>query len=66
MKTYRQTFSGIGAVPLDMLRYDSCWPSTQDDVLALGHCWGKPIGCDEHAEHQVTFTSHHPFTLARS
>lgn len=31
---YYQTFkvSGGGCFPFDMLRYDSCWPNTQDDV----------------------------------
>ncbi len=28
---------GRGHFPLDMLRYDSCWPSTQSDVAALDY-----------------------------
>jgi hypothetical protein len=26
---------GAGRFPYDMLRYDACWPATQDDVSAM-------------------------------
>lgn len=29
------TVAGRGAFPLDMLRYDCCWPMTGDDVTNL-------------------------------
>jgi hypothetical protein len=29
------TVTGHGAFPLDMLRYDSCYPRTQDDVMQI-------------------------------
>lgn len=34
MKIFRTTatFEGVGAFPLDMLRYDSCWPATSEDA----------------------------------
>ncbi len=45
MKTHRKidprrwshtaTYEGRGDFPLDMLRYDACWPSTQDDVSII-------------------------------
>ncbi len=31
----RFTVRGSGEFPLDMLRYDSCWPKTGHDVAAL-------------------------------
>jgi len=27
--------TGSGPFPLDMLRYDSCWPARPEDVIAL-------------------------------
>ena len=35
---YIQRFSvtGRGFFPFDMLRYDRCWPESQDDVTNLG------------------------------
>lgn len=29
--------------PTDMLRYDACYPSTQDDVVAMGSRSGRPV-----------------------
>jgi hypothetical protein len=29
------TVSGRGAFPLDMLRYDSCWPNSEADTSAI-------------------------------
>jgi len=31
----RFTVTGLGYFPLDMLRYDGCYPAGQDDVLHL-------------------------------
>lgn len=30
------TVAGTGEFPLDMLRYDSCWPARSEDALAIG------------------------------
>jgi hypothetical protein len=35
-KTHLFTVEGRGQFPLDMLRYDSCWPESQADVTELG------------------------------
>ena len=37
MKLYyhRFTVEGSGHFPHDMLRYDGCWPSTSEDVVAM-------------------------------
>ena len=32
---YTAAVSGAGSFPHDMLRYDSCWPSASDDVIAM-------------------------------
>ena len=34
---YYQPFAvtGRGAFPTDMLRYDHCWPKTQDDIIPM-------------------------------
>ncbi len=34
-KLYEFTVEGRGFFPTDMLRYDACWPMTQDDVCRL-------------------------------
>jgi hypothetical protein len=31
----KATVTGRGGFPLDMLRYDSCWPSSPDDVSKI-------------------------------
>ena len=35
MKIVKFIATGIGAFPLDMLRYDHCWPSTSDSVSKM-------------------------------
>lgn len=39
MPKYRHklTVSGSGNFPLDMLRYDQCWPESQFDVEKIGY-----------------------------
>ena len=32
---YEYSVRGDGQFPIDMLRYDSCWPATQDDVANI-------------------------------
>lgn len=32
---HEATFKGRGYFPVDMLRYDSCWPATQEDASHL-------------------------------
>lgn len=38
---YEFTVEGSGEFPFDMLRYDACYPKTQDDVAAM--TYGKPF-----------------------
>lgn len=35
MKFKQLKVVGVGAFPIDMLRYDSCWPATQADSLLV-------------------------------
>ncbi len=35
MKVRRFLVEGRGYFPLDMLRYDQCWPCSSEDVLAM-------------------------------
>ena len=32
---YDYMVQGLGTFPVDMLRYDSCWPKRQEDVTAI-------------------------------
>jgi hypothetical protein len=44
---FSYTVAGYGVFPTDMLRYDACWPATQDDVERLDATrddFGKPPG----------------------
>lgn len=34
-KYYRYTVEGRGAFPLDMLRYDACWPERTEDAMSI-------------------------------
>jgi hypothetical protein len=34
-KLYEFTVEGRGFFPIDMLRYDACWPMTQEDVCRM-------------------------------
>lgn len=35
LKLHRFVVSGTTPFPIDMLRYDECWPSTSGDVAAI-------------------------------
>jgi len=35
MKRYKFTVTGAMPFPLDMLRYDSCWPRNSEDVCVM-------------------------------
>ena len=48
-KTIQFSVEGRGEFPLDMLRYDCCWPATGDDVANLDN-WRD-------ASRRVTFNS---------
>jgi hypothetical protein len=35
IKTYNFTVKGHGQFPLDMLRYDACWPTRSEDIAQM-------------------------------
>jgi hypothetical protein len=42
MRTKRFTVTGSGSFPLDMLRYDSCWPEAAEDAAKIeASCRGE-------------------------
>ncbi len=45
LKVINFVVTGKGPFPLDMLRYDRCWPMTQDDVLHTP--WTRNHGMEE-------------------
>jgi hypothetical protein len=61
-KLYHATFRGSGVFAYDMLRYDSCWPTNQEDVSRAF----KDRGDSGYNEvRTVQLTSYSPFTPAR-
>lgn len=53
---YKYYVTGYGDFPMDMLRYDSCWPAGPTDVAKLGA---------EHKERSVQLCSTQEPTLDR-
>jgi hypothetical protein len=67
MKPIRQTFAGRSSFPVDMLRYDNCYPVSELDSNTIASSLrARGFGNDGH-EFQVTVetTSRFEFTLAR-
>src|SRR3972149_6629544 len=61
-RIYTATFQGSGAFPVDMLRYDQCWPRIESEMpkLAMHH--------SDRAYFEVrtvTVSSYKPFTERR-
>lgn len=48
--------------PLDMLRYDECWPATQRDVELINH---NIIDGRDNESYEISVCSTKPLTLAR-
>jgi hypothetical protein len=42
-KRWTYLVSGTGQFPLDMLRYDTCWPYSQEDVHRVYKTEGREI-----------------------
>lgn len=53
---YLKTFTvrGRGEFPLDMLRYDSCWPATGEDVAKIAPTYELAKTREEMAVREVT------------
>jgi hypothetical protein len=57
---YEYWVSGRGVFPFDMLRYDSCWPSSAEDAVKLD--WGNMGG---HSQRSVKMRSYQEPTVDR-
>ena len=57
MKAYKVTVEGRGTFPLDMLRYDQCYPLKSDDAVNIATGKGE--------RRKVTLVSDKPFVIAR-
>ena len=66
---YVATFEGTGNIPFDMLRYDACWPLTEESVtktLARRRDLGaRTPGHTEERPRRVSFASNLGFTPVR-
>jgi len=57
MKLRKYHVRGRGRFPIDMLRYDSCWPAGQEDVSLITDSLGGPYELREVA---LYFNHHAP------
>ncbi len=68
-KSYVASFEGTGNIPFDMLRFDACWPLTQESVrktLARRRDLGpRTPGHTEERPRRVAFASNLGFTPQR-
>lgn len=55
-KHFRFTVEGALNFPLDMLRYDRCWPASQDDVVRMSEAVN--VGFVERTERRFKITLH--------
>ena len=62
-KIFKATFRGILAFPIDMLRYDNCWPSTSEDAAKIHENLGSRG--EEQEFLNITVTSEQDFTWSR-
>jgi hypothetical protein len=65
MKIKECTFKGRGNFPIDMLRYDRCWPTHSNDVMAImwSHDANLNKGSDE--TYEISVSSIGDFTWER-
>jgi hypothetical protein len=63
---YESTVTGRGAFPVDMLRYDRCFPATERDAIQIGTSFGLRMGVtDASRSFTICVISEHPLTSAR-
>lgn len=62
MKAHMYRVRGKGKFPIDMLRYDSCWPRTPEDVWFIDMNAEDP---DYRKSRDVCLSSNHAPTIAR-
>lgn len=54
MKTLRYTVEGRCAFPIDMLRYDCCWPATEQDSHKIENINDPMVDSREDKPYSVT------------
>jgi hypothetical protein len=54
MKTLRYTVEGRCAFPIDMLRYDCCWPATEQDANQIESINDPMVDSREDKPYQIT------------
>lgn len=64
---FRLTVEGSGAFPIDMLRYDHCWPASEIDSGRMDRDWGGEMRqvqlfTDQHRHWQPTVDRWRSFT----
>lgn len=59
-KPYNFTVTGIGTFPVDMLRYDTCWPHRPDDAEQIAASFR-----DRRRRHTVNLAGHAKPTALR-
>lgn len=59
---YKCIFTGKGVFPLDMLRYDQCWPATTGDVMKIAYCEDPMLNNEVY---EIEMRSHNHFTYDR-
>lgn len=60
---HRFRVTGTGPFPVDMLRYDCCWPADQDSAVYIAA--SIPNGLPEGFKHSITLTGCQRPTIAR-
>ncbi len=67
--SYVASFEGTGNIPFDMLRFDACWPLTQESVRKTlarrGDLGPRTPGRAEERPRRVAFASNKGFTPTR-
>lgn len=67
--SYVASFEGTGNIPFDMLRFDACWPLTQESVRKTlarrGDLGKRTMGHTDERPRRVAFASHLGFTPER-
>lgn len=53
MARVNATFRGSGPFPIDMLRYDRCWPLSQEDIAKIAESLSGDIGSADAREIRV-------------
>lgn len=65
MKLYTFDVKGVATFPLDMLRFDACWPARQDDASTIGWLFSPRRNKEVAETHVIRLTGVQTPTAAR-